>query len=78
MGLVALVFFKVVLAFILVVGLQLFGSHDGTQSVLLGSVMLLMVPILSWSFYQRVAGHNVQFLPGGMTKLQGAYTRFRG
>jgi hypothetical protein len=63
MTLLGLVIFKVIVAFILVMGLLLFGAHDGTSPVLLGAVILLMVPLLSWAAYRSVTGHTFRNVP---------------
>lgn len=59
--LITLMFFKVIAAFILVISLGLFGSQEGLQPVILGTVMLLMMPFLLWMTYQ--ARHNIRFVP---------------
>jgi hypothetical protein len=69
--LITLMFFKVIAAFILVISLGLFGSQEGIQPVILGTVMLLMLPFLLWMTYQ--ARHNIRFVP--LDSMRGQITR---
>lgn len=59
--LLTLVFFKVIAAFVLVISLGLFGSKEGVQPVILGTVMLVMLPAIMWMIYQ--SRHNIRFVP---------------
>ena len=60
MALIGLILFNVILAVILVISLKMFGAHDGVKATLYGSVMLLMVPIISVWAYKKISGHDVQ------------------
>lgn len=60
MALIALILLKVIMAFILVIGLLLLGSQEGASPVILASVMLLLTPVLGWAAYKRISGHNMQ------------------
>ena len=46
------------MAILLTFGLLMFGS-SGAEPFILGSVMCLMVPVISWSAYKAISGHNV-------------------
>ena len=61
-SLVGLILFKFIAAFILVIGLTLFGSSDGSP-IILGTVTLLMVPIMSVWAYRRISGHYISAQP---------------
>jgi hypothetical protein len=72
MTLIALILFKVAMAFMLVVGVQLIGSTNGS-AVLTGAVILLGLPVFGWMFYKRVSGHNIQVM-GGVFNAHRAYS----
>jgi hypothetical protein len=59
MALIALILLKVIMAFILVIGLLFLGSDSGASPVILASVMLLLTPVLSWAAYKKISGHNM-------------------
>jgi len=65
--------FKPIVAFILTIGVLLLGSGGGAPPALMGSVVLLMVPILSWAAYRNWGDHPIQFLPGGWRHAKSAY-----
>ena len=70
--LAVLMLFKVIVAFILTVGVMLLGS-DSAKPVLLGVAVLAMVPLLSWGAYRNWSGHDIQFMPGAMGRAKQAY-----
>ena len=55
-----LVLLKPIMAFILVAGIQIFTTGQGTDPFILGSLICLMVPFIGYSAYKRISGHEVQ------------------
>lgn len=59
--LVGLIFFKVIMAFILLFGVQLLGSGQGTtDAIVLGSMICLLVPVLTWAAYKKISNTQMQ------------------
>lgn len=58
-ALIGLCLFKVFVVVIMIIGVMLLGdpSHDA-QAIIYGSVILLMVPVMSWWMYKKFSGHD--------------------
>ncbi|MBA3757316.1 hypothetical protein H0X09_00390 [Candidatus Saccharibacteria bacterium] len=69
MALIALILFKCIVSFILVVGLALMNAKEGASPILLGTVTLLSVPILSLMAYKRISGHDIEVSRGVKSSL---------
>jgi hypothetical protein len=64
MGLVGLILFKLILAFVFMTGFGILsGAEVGADAILLGAVMCLLTPIISWQAYKRIAGHDIKVMP---------------
>jgi hypothetical protein len=59
-ALFGLILLKPIMAFILVVGIQIFTSGQGVDAFILGSLICLMVPFIGYTAYKRISGHEVQ------------------
>jgi hypothetical protein len=60
---IALIFFKPVMALILVFGIGLLSSGGGFQPIILGATTLIAMPIISLMFYRAVSGHDLRAAP---------------
>lgn len=58
-ALLGLCLFKVFVVVVMIIGVMLLGdpSHDA-EAIIYGSVILLMVPVISWWMYKRFSGHD--------------------
>jgi len=67
--------FKVIVAFILTIGLLMLGSSG--VPYILGAVVLVGTPVISWAAYQNWGNHPIRFLPGGWMYTQNMLRRLR-
>jgi hypothetical protein len=58
LSLIGLILFKPIMAFVLVIGVGLMGSGE-TEPALMGATLCLLVPLISWGAYKRIANHDI-------------------
>ncbi len=60
LSLIGLLLFKPIMAFTLAIGVGLLGHNDGqAEPVLMGATICLLVPIIAWMAYKRIANHHI-------------------